>query len=86
MVSAVLTGAGHAFPPGVPQDELWSDFFAGHFGGDRVARRIFESAGVRQRHTVVDPRVEDLSGWSTGARMARSILRRRTRCRRTPID
>jgi predicted naringenin-chalcone synthase len=71
VVSAVLTGAGHAFPPGVPQDELWSGFFAGHFGGDRVARRIFESAGVRQRHTVVDPRVEDLSGWSTGARMER---------------
>jgi predicted naringenin-chalcone synthase len=29
---------------------------------------------VRQRHTVVDPRVEDLSRWSTGARMERYIV------------
>jgi predicted naringenin-chalcone synthase len=69
----VLTGAGRAFPADVTQDALWADFFAAHFGRTRVARRIFASAGVRQRHTVADPRVEDLSGWSTGARMERYV-------------
>jgi predicted naringenin-chalcone synthase len=68
---AVLTGSGHAFPAAVPHDGLWTDFFAAHFGHDRVARRIWASAGVRQRHTVADPRAEDLSGWSTAARMDR---------------
>ncbi|MCW2609321.1 MAG: chalcone and stilbene synthase domain protein [Cryptosporangiaceae bacterium] len=70
-MSAVLTGMGAAFPADVPQDALWDGFFATHFGGSRVARRVFASAGVRQRHTVADPRVEDLSRWSTGARMER---------------
>jgi predicted naringenin-chalcone synthase len=70
-MSAVVTGAGHALPADVPQDGLWDGFFAEHYGGDRIARRIFFSAGVRQRHTVADPRAEDLSGWSTGARMER---------------
>jgi alkylresorcinol/alkylpyrone synthase len=70
---AVVTGFGHAVPADVEQDELWDGFFAGHFAGTRVARRIFTSAGVRRRHTVVDPRVEDVSRWSTGARMARYV-------------
>ena len=69
--AAVVTGAGAAFPADVPQDAMWDGFFAAHFGHDRVARRVFASAGVRRRHTVVDPRVEDLSRWSTGARMER---------------
>jgi alkylresorcinol/alkylpyrone synthase len=71
---AVVTGAGQAFPADVSQDAMWDGFFAAHFGHDRVARRVFHSAGVRQRHTVVDPRVEDLSRWSTGARMERYIV------------
>jgi alkylresorcinol/alkylpyrone synthase len=71
--SAVVTGSGSAFPADVAQDALWDGFFAGHFAGVRVARRIFEAAGVRQRHTVADPRDEDLSGWSTGARMDRYV-------------
>jgi predicted naringenin-chalcone synthase len=50
---------------------MWSEFFAEHFAGSRVARRIFASAGVQQRHAVADPRKEDLSGWSTGARIER---------------
>jgi predicted naringenin-chalcone synthase len=70
----VITGAGAAFPADVPQDAIWDGFFAAHFGGNRVARRIFASSGVRQRHTVADPRVEDLSRWSTGARMERYAL------------
>jgi predicted naringenin-chalcone synthase len=70
-MSAVVTGSGRALPADVSQDALWDGFFAAHYGGNRLARRIFASAGVRQRHTVADPRAEDLSGWSTGARMAR---------------
>jgi predicted naringenin-chalcone synthase len=71
VTAAVVTGAGAAFPPDVAQDAIWDGFFAAHFGGSAVARRIFASAGVRQRHTVADPRAEDLSRWSTGARMER---------------
>jgi alkylresorcinol/alkylpyrone synthase len=69
--SAVVTGSGSAFPGDVLQDALWEGFFARHFADVRVAQRIFVSSGVRRRHTVVDPRDEDVSGWSTGARMER---------------
>jgi alkylresorcinol/alkylpyrone synthase len=71
VVTAAVTGTGCAFPADVPQDAMWSEFFAEHFAGSRVARRIFASAGVQQRHAVADPRKEDLSGWSTGARIER---------------
>jgi predicted naringenin-chalcone synthase len=73
VVTPVITGMGHAFPPEVSQEDLWAGFFAGHFGPDRVARRIFASAGVSRRHAVADPRVEDVSAWSTGARMERYV-------------
>jgi predicted naringenin-chalcone synthase len=55
------------------QDGLWRDFFAEHYRTRPVARRIFASAGVTMRHGAVDPRVEDVSGWSTGARMERYV-------------
>jgi predicted naringenin-chalcone synthase len=53
------------------QEELWDQFFDGHYDGNRTARRIWSSAGVKTRHGVVDPRFEDVSDWSTGTRMAR---------------
>jgi predicted naringenin-chalcone synthase len=70
---AVVTGMGSAFPADMPQDDVWRDFFAGHFGQNRVAGRIFASSGVRRRHAVADPRIEDVSRWSTGARMERYV-------------
>lgn len=73
MVSAVVTGSGSALPATLDQDAAWEGFFARHYDGVRAARRIFAGAGVRTRHAVANPVVEDISGWSTGARMARYV-------------
>ena len=71
MVTARIAGSGHSVPDGMDQHQLWEEFFDHHYGGNRTARRIWSSAGVSTRHGVVDPRIEDVSGWSTGTRMAR---------------
>ncbi|MGY1733416.1 type III polyketide synthase [Geodermatophilus sp. SYSU D01045] len=73
MSAAVLTGAGAALPAPLDQDAAWEGFFARHYEGVRAARRIWASAGVRTRHAVANPVDEDLSRWSTGARMARYV-------------
>lgn len=72
MVARVV-GSGSAVPGEMPQDGLWEDFFAGHYGGSRLAETVFRRSGVLTRHGVADPRVEDLSRWSTGARMRRFV-------------
>nr|WP_232304058.1 type III polyketide synthase [Pseudofrankia sp. DC12] len=71
--AAVITGIGTAFPGLLDQQHLWDEYFDRRCGGDRVARRIFLGCGVRTRHAVVDPRHEDVSGWSTAARMRRYV-------------
>jgi predicted naringenin-chalcone synthase len=73
MSSAVLTGAGSALPAAVDQDAMWEGFFSRHYAGVRAARRIFAASGVRSRHAVANPMDEDVSGWGTGARMARYV-------------
>ncbi|MGY1638625.1 type III polyketide synthase [Geodermatophilus sp. SYSU D00742] len=73
MSAAVVTGAGAALPTTIDQDAVWDGFFADHYAGLRAARRIFRSSGVRRRHAVANPLDEDLSGWSTGARMLRYV-------------
>lgn len=70
---AVITGGGSAVPSVMDQDGLWTDYFAQHYGGSRLAERIWRSAGITTRHGVVDPRVEDVSRWGTGARMRRYV-------------
>lgn len=72
-VPAVVTGAGQAFPPGRSQQEYWDRFYGPHCGGSRWARAVFMGAGCSRRHTAVDPTVEDISQWSTGARMGRYL-------------
>ncbi len=72
-MTAVLTGAGFAVPGAMDQAGLWTDFFHGHYGGDRVAGRIFASSAITTRHGVADPRVVDVSSWGTGQRMARYV-------------
>ncbi len=67
----VIAGLGAALPPNFGQDEIWDGYFARHFAGVRSARRIFANAGPATRHAVVNPLVEDVSGWSTGERMRR---------------
>lgn len=70
---AVITGGGCAIPAPMDQAGLWADYFAQRYAGSRVAERIWRSAGITTRHGVVDPRVEDVSHWGTGARMRRYI-------------
>jgi predicted naringenin-chalcone synthase len=69
----VIVGSGQAFPGSLEQQQVWDGFFAEHFAGNRLARRIFESSGVLRRHGVANPLVEDLSRWSTEARMRRYV-------------
>lgn len=69
--TAVLAGVGHAVPPSVSQRALWDGFFRHHYTGSPVARRLFARAGVHTRHAAVNPLVEDVSDWGTGARMRR---------------
>lgn len=69
---AYVAGFGVAFPGGaIGQEQIWDEYFARHLGGDRMAQRIFRSAGVQRRHAAVNPLVEDVSGWTTGDRMRR---------------
>jgi predicted naringenin-chalcone synthase len=73
MVRPVIAGHGAAFPDTEHQDALWEGFFAGHFGGSRLAKRVFASSGVLTRHAAANPLIEDVSGWSTEARMHRYV-------------
>jgi predicted naringenin-chalcone synthase len=69
----VIVGSGQAFPDTERQDALWDGFFAGHFSGSRLAGRVFSSSGVVTRHGAANPLVEDVSSWSTEARMLRYV-------------
>jgi predicted naringenin-chalcone synthase len=71
MVSAAIVGLGTAYPSLVHQDALWDGFFAAHYDGSTLARRLWFRSGVRTRHGVIDPRHEDPSTWGTAARMRR---------------
>src|ERR1700742_2756353 len=72
-MSAVVTGVGSAVPERMDQAGLWNDFFRAHYSGDPVAERIFASSAITMRHGVADPRLVDVSSWSTGQRMARYV-------------
>ncbi len=71
-----IAGIGIAHPPAAPQARLWQEFFADHYKGVQqgFARRIFEHSGVDTRHGVINPIVEDVSGWSTHRRMERYLV------------
>jgi alpha-pyrone synthase len=58
------------------QEDMWSEFFDGHYAGVQrgLAKRIFTNAGVVTRHSVVNPLLEDVSRWSTKARMDRYLI------------
>jgi predicted naringenin-chalcone synthase len=72
---AAIAGIGVAHPAAVSQDELWDGFFGEHYRGVQrgLAKRIFTNSGVSRRHAVVDPRIENVSSWSTGRRMQRYL-------------
>jgi len=73
---ATVAGIGIAHPPSATQEELWHGFFAAHYAGvaPGLAQRIFANSGVRRRHGVVNPLVEDPSHWSTAERMRRYLV------------
>lgn len=74
MTGAVVAGIASAVPGAVQrQSDLWEAFFSDHYAGSELAERVFANSGVRTRHGVVDPTSEDISGWSTGERMARFV-------------
>ncbi len=72
-MTAVIRGRGAAVPDVMPQERLWDEFFADHYAHDELARVIWKRSGVDTRHGVADPRVDDVSGWSTGQRMRRFV-------------
>jgi alkylresorcinol/alkylpyrone synthase len=71
-----VAGVGYACPPAARQDDLWRDYFAGHYTGVQkgFAKRIFEHSGVVTRHGVINPILEDVSRWSTRQRMERYLV------------
>ena len=69
MVKAVIAGLGSSFPAAVSQDALWEALFPED--GPAVARRLWRGTGVRSRHGVAVPPLDDVRGWSTEARMRR---------------
>jgi alkylresorcinol/alkylpyrone synthase len=73
VVSAAVSGLGWAVPTAAGQQEAWDLFFASHYEGVPVARRIWERSGVETRHGVVVPFKEDVSKWGTEARMRRFV-------------
>lgn len=72
-MTAVVTGHAHAFPAPMGQQALWEGYFREHYADARVARKVWEHAGITTRHGVVSPLVEDVSGWGTAARMERFV-------------
>jgi predicted naringenin-chalcone synthase len=71
-----LAGIGVTHPPALRQDDMWREFFAGHYAGPgrSLGQRVFANAGVVTRHSVVNPLLENVSGWSTKARMERYMI------------
>jgi alkylresorcinol/alkylpyrone synthase len=69
VVTGSIAGIGSAFPPAMDQQQAWDEFFATHYSNSRIARRVWSTAGIEQRHSAVDPRREDLSNATTGERM-----------------
>ncbi|WP_344490698.1 type III polyketide synthase [Glycomyces endophyticus] len=71
-MSARVAGLGAALPPQFEQRRLWDEVFDGHFGGSRVAARMFDTAGVARRHSSTPPyELAVAAGWSTEERMRR---------------
>jgi predicted naringenin-chalcone synthase len=73
VTNAAIIGHAHAVPQPLPQQALWDDFFADHYGHHPVAAKIWQRSGVHMRHGVADPRTDDVSRWSTEQRMRRFV-------------
>ena len=67
----LVTSVRTAFPTAVDNRALWDGYLAGLCGSRRGAELAYFSTGIHTRHVVVNPLEEDVSGWSTKARMDR---------------
>jgi alkylresorcinol/alkylpyrone synthase len=72
-MTARIAGSGRALPPPMDQNRLWDDFFRNHYAEDALARKVWKHSAIATRRGVVDPTVEDVSGWGTSARMQRFV-------------
>ena len=72
-MTARITGSGAALPAPMDQQRLWDGFFKDHYNDARLARKVWQHSGITTRRGVVDPTVEDISSWGTGARMQRFL-------------
>lgn len=72
-MTARITGSGAALPAPMDQQRLWDGFFKNHYNDARLARKVWQHSGITTRRGVVDPTVEDISSWGTGARMQRFL-------------
>ena len=72
-MDATLTGAAHALPAPMDQQQLWDGFFRSHYADARLARKVWEHSAITTRRGVVDPTSEDISSWGTAARMQRFL-------------
>jgi alkylresorcinol/alkylpyrone synthase len=70
-MTAAIGGIGACFPPALDQQKAWDQFFSGHYSDNRLARRVWRTAGIDQRHSAIDPTTENLSMATTGHRMER---------------
>ena len=57
MVTARIVGHGSAFPPAMDHMDVWDQFFEQHYDGNRIAAKVWRSAGIETRHAVADPRL-----------------------------
>ena len=72
-MTARIAGAGHALPAPMDQSALWEGFFRDHYADASLARKVWRHSAIETRRGVVDPTVEDISSWGTGARMQRFL-------------
>ena len=72
-LAGTVAGLGAAVPPGRSQAELWETFFAEHYDGWDLARRLWHGCGIETRHGVADPCEVDVREWGTERRMRRFL-------------
>ncbi|PAZ15371.1 type III polyketide synthase [Streptomyces sp. SA15] len=69
--SSVISGFGVALPAVVHRQEEVVGYLLERDANKRLARRIASNSGISRRHLAVSPLHEDITHWSTAARMRR---------------
>ncbi len=72
-MAARIIGTGRSLPPAMDQTALWNGYFRHHYADARLARTVWEHSAITTRRGVVNPVHEDISSWSTRARMQRFL-------------